>query len=349
MANDRMNFNFTNKRYIVIFTCLSLFCFLGVSTSSGNDGYLGMSLPANFKAFSRSSPWNTPIPENPEIDPFSGWMIEYLKKKAGSLVGNIRKWTIPVHVIDSERSPKVDVKSSNGYLYHTVDPDEDGIAEGLPIPEGVWSDPERDGHMVLVDPGKRKSWEFAPAKKMRDGTWIAGNIDVWDLDGPGFRRAFSGKYWWTIGATSSGLPLIGGLIRPEEIQAGEIKHALLFAAPVNRKTTYPGGKPQVCLPGARTDGTGIGFQYIPLGARMQLDPAIDLDSLNLSPASRIVARAMQKYGMFNVMTTHRDFVVYFQNLGSDGGIWKRYNLFDDLKNIPIESFRVLKCRIVTEP
>ena len=88
-----------------------------------------MSLPANFKAFGPNCPWNTPIPKNPETDPFSELMINNLKYKAKVLKIDTKKWTIPLFVIDSKNSPKVDVKTTSTYLYYTVDPDENGIAE----------------------------------------------------------------------------------------------------------------------------------------------------------------------------------------------------------------------------
>ncbi|KKR31055.1 MAG: hypothetical protein UT63_C0086G0007 [Candidatus Gottesmanbacteria bacterium GW2011_GWC2_39_8] len=322
---------------------------ISLDEKPGSKGYLGMSLPANFKAFGPNCPWNTPIPKNPETDSFSELMINNLKYKAKVLKIDTKKWTIPLFVIDSKNSPKVDVKTTSIYLYYTVDPDENGIAEGIPIPEGVWPDPEKDGHMLLIDPKVRKSWDFSRAKKLPDGSWIASRIDVWDLNGPGFRDPFSGKYWWTSGARGSGFPLIAGLIRPEEIEAGEINHALVFASPINRKATFPEGKPQLCSPPASvTDGEEIGYEYIPEGARLQLDPALDIDSLNLSPATMVIVRAMQKYGMYNGDGSS-DFKIYSQNLGPDGGIWSKYSYFDDLKNIPIERFRVLKCNLVSKP
>ena len=321
---------------------------VSLEKKSTGKGYLGMSLPADFQAFSNTSPWNIPISENPEIDPYSDLMINHLKYRAQKLKGDMTKWTIPIHVIDSKNSPRVDVKSTSKGLNLEIDPDRNNIVEGLPIPEGVWPDPEKDGHMVLVDPKRRKSWEFSRAKQLSDNSWIASRISIWDLDGPGFREAFRGTFWWTYGSMSSGMPLIAGLIRLEEIEAGEIKHAILCATPINLKTRDPDVKAQVCCPPAsRTDGRGIGFDFIPEGARLQLDPALDLDSLGLTPPTKVVARAMQKYGMYNGMNA-KTFKIFFQNLGSDGGKWNHYNLFDDLKKIPIGRFRVLRCRLVSK-
>jgi hypothetical protein len=331
---------------VIFFT--AVFLFLNRLTYSlDNAGYLGMSLPADFQAFNKKSPWNTAIPNNPEIDPNSELMISNLKNKVKILKANILNWTIPLFVIDSKASPKRDVKTSSDHLNPSVDPEDKGVAKGLPIPEGVWPDPKEDAHMLLVDPRARKTWDFSKAKRMPDGSWTASRIDVWDLDGTGFRAPFSGRYWWTYGARGSGMPLIAGLIRPEEIEAGEIKHALVCATPLNRKTSLPGVKFELCSPASRTDGNNTGIEFIPEGARLQLDPNLDLNSLNLSPASKIVAKAMQKYGMY-VGDNADDFTIYFQNLGPDGGKWKKYNLFNDLKNIPVNKFRIIKCKIITK-
>ncbi|MGD9160758.1 MAG: hypothetical protein PVG39_20235, partial [Desulfobacteraceae bacterium] len=189
---------------------------------------------------------------------------------------------------------------------------------------------------------------FSQAKQLSDGSWSASIIDVWDLKGPGYRRPFYGSRWWRSGANGGGTPLIAGLIRPEEIEAGEIRHALLCATPINRKATLYGDPSELCSPPAsRTDGYGYGVEYIPEGARIQLDPALDLDSLGLSEGSKTVAKAMQKYGMI-VGDNSPTFKVYFQNLGPDAELWIKYNYFQDLMNIPVEKFRVLKCNIVTK-
>jgi hypothetical protein len=320
---------------------------LGSLANAADGGYLGMSLPAGFRAFSELSPWNTPILNPAEADPFSKAMIGRLQREAVILRGAFVKWTVPVHVIDSRQCPRVSVRSSSGEKNRDVDPNGDGIVEDLPIPPDIWPDPARDGHMILVDPHARKSWEFSRFGRDTNGQYIASGISVWDLDGLGFRLPFEGRFWWTYGSNGAGTPLIAGLIRPEEIEAGEIRHALMCSTPVNRKSSRAGGKMEVCPPACKTDGQGIGPDTIPEGARLQLDPSLDLNRLGLSPAVKIVARAMQEYGMI-VTDGARDFKVYFQNLGPDGGKWGKWSGFDDLNKIPITSFRVLQCDIVVK-
>jgi hypothetical protein len=38
---------------------------------------------------------------------------------------------------------------------------------------------------------------------------------------------------------------------------------------------------------------------IPMGGRIQLDPVINVDTLKLNPACKVIARALQEYGSFN--------------------------------------------------
>ncbi len=322
-----------------------IICMNSQGQEPGN-GYLGMSLPNTFRLFAPSSPWNMPIEDNPALDDHSNRMIQHLNKKALQLHTSTRKWTIPLFVIDSSLCPRVNVTSTNGPLYHSIDPDKNSIAENIPIPAGVWPDPKSDAHMVLIDPKRQRSWDFAGARHHPDGTWTANTVDTWDLCGPGYRQPFQGRHWWRSGAMGAGMPLAAGLIRPEEIAAGEIRHALLCATPINRKTSYPTGPLQLCSPPAsRSDGHGIGIMFIPEGARLQLDPELDLDSLPLSQASKTVARAMQKYGMFVGMNA-KTFKVFFQNLGPEATPWQKHDHFKDLAHIPLDRFRILKCNLV---
>src|SRR2546423_4702296 len=50
-------------------------------------------------------------------------------------------------------------------------------------------------------------------------------------------------------------------------------------------------------PARRTDGISDRPEAIPEGSRFRLDPSLDLDSLSLPRATRILAEAAQRYGM----------------------------------------------------
>ncbi|MEE8574986.1 MAG: hypothetical protein V3T30_06190 [Thermodesulfobacteriota bacterium] len=334
-------------RYYIKITFVSIFfIFIACGSIFGENskGYLGKSLPASFIAFSADSVWNTPIGKDAKEDFSSELMIRKLKTKSSGLKADSYKWSIPLFVIDSSKVKGVKVRASEEAFAPNVDPKAIGRVTGIPIPTEAWADPEKDGHMLLIDPKLRKSWDFSRAKKRGDGSWRATRVDIWDLNGEGVRAPFEGKRWWMQGARGSGFPLIAGLIRVEEIEAGVINHALAYATPINRKTGYPGGEAELCSPPAsRTDGRGVGPGFIPVGARMQLDPELDLDKLGLTKATKVIAKAMQVYGMYN-SDGAGTFKLYLQNLGPEDETYKKYGDFRDLKKIPIESFRVLKCK-----
>lgn len=314
------------------------------------NGYQGMSLPANFSIFNSESPWNKPIVSNPEIDPNSSRMIGKLQETLGteaSLKFNYNNWTVPVHVVDARYSIKRNVYSSdpNHLLSEAIDPDNNGIAENIPMPSELWQDPSTDGHLIIVDPYQKRSWEFGVAKLRADGHWDALKADTWDLTGVGYRQAF-GNRWWTNGARAAGVPMIAGLIRPEEIAAGVINHALAMSSPTNRLNSFgPNGwgRWEVCSPVAsNTDGHGIGQEYIPEGARVQLNPNLDLNTLGLSAEAKIVAKALQVYGAY-IVDNAPETILYMQNLGPDGGAWNTYPGLMDIQRLLVKHLRVLKC------
>ena len=317
-----------------------------VWAGSGSNMAAPATLSSTFRPFSETSPWNTPIPTNAPTDPDSEKMIAMLSAKGTQLSANLKKWTVPVFAIDAFRSPHLNVRTTSDCLSPRVDPDGDNLAQGIPIPDDVWPDPSDDGHLSLIDTNKHECWDYSRFVRISSTKVTASRIDVWDLNGSGYRVPFTGTNWWTCGARGSGTPLLGGLVRPEEVQAGVIRHALAFGCPVNRRSRSPDTKEELCSPPAeRTDGEGIGAQYIPEGARLQLDPALDLQTLNLSKAALVVARALQVYGMYDVDNA-ATCSLYFQNVGTDGARWNQIDDFKDLQKLPLNRFRVLYCEIV---
>jgi hypothetical protein len=90
---------------------------------------------------------------------------------------------------------------------------------------------------------------------------------------------------------ASGFGSAAGLIFPDELAAGRIDHALTFTM----KHTKAGGP---VPPATASDGWSTVPGAIPEGARLQLDPALDLDSFRLTAWQKTIARALQQYGMY---------------------------------------------------
>ncbi len=312
--------------------------------------YLGMSLPGWWRPFSDSSPWNTPIPDNPQILPNSSAIVANIKQYSGqaTLKPQYKEWCPPLHIVNSDNIQGEPVYCHNALAYHeSVDKDQNGVSDSpVPFTSDMWWEPSNDAHMIIVDPFKGIAWEFSIIRyNTQTSKWESSTHAVWDLNGEGQGVPFSGKTWWKQGCRGSGVPLIGGLVRPEEIEAGEIRHALCAGCPCNAKNLDQSGKRQLVRPACRTDGWLEGADFPLEGARLQLDPNLDLDSLGLCEEAKIVARALQKYGLF-IVDNAGGFSIYFQCLDKDGSgsTWRQRfpSLMDDIKKIPLDAFRVLK-------
>jgi hypothetical protein len=117
------------------------------------------------------------------------------------------------------------------------------------------------------------------------------------LLGSGARPIAEGNpTWWTShGSRACGFPLIAGLIRVEELEAGKIEHALVLAYPHIRAGLYT---PPASTAQATVGTEAIKSRGIPCGGRIQLDPSLNLDSLGLSASGKVIARALQEYGAY---------------------------------------------------
>jgi len=151
---------------------------------------------------------------------------------------------------------------------------------GYPIPSRPRIEAGSDHHMLIVDSGSCKLYEMWNVRHTRRG-WRAGSGAVWKMTSNALRPD-----GWTS-ADAAGLPILPGLVRYPEVAAGVIDHALRFTAPQTRNAhIYP----------ARHDaGSGSSVSLPPMGLRVRLKSSFDLSQL--SPQARVVAVALQHYGM----------------------------------------------------
>ena len=112
----------------------------------------------------------------------------------------------------------------------------------------------------------------------------AGSGAVFDL-----RTGALRKDGWTS-ATASGLPILPGLVRYDEVvEQKEIRHALTFtAARAARAWVHP----------ATHYGNSDDPDAPPMGARVRLKASFDLS--RFTGSSRVILPALQRYGMFLV-------------------------------------------------
>ncbi len=314
----------------------------------------------NIRFFSDTSFWNQPIDPGIPTDPRSQRVTQMLNRdpRAG-LWMNLTEWTIPVYTVDAEtpRQPfgkRFRLKSDAGlqpagfFYQHSLPYLNDSHPWGhgpefgpeVPLPESAQPDHQEDAHMGLIDWQSGWAWDMWGVRRDAEGKWESGTGMKYRIDGSGvFNPAdfpvHQGESIHFYGPSRAcGVPAIAGLIMHWEVFAGKIEHKLAFAS------RYASANEFVYPPAIWTDGCADGG--LPQGATLQLDPNLDLESLSLSPAAKVVARALQTYGMVCV-----DFAggntLYGEGLwGHPDKSWEGLLEQSDLQKLTWDKFRLLK-------
>ncbi|HEV8246013.1 MAG TPA: hypothetical protein VGP93_09610, partial [Polyangiaceae bacterium] len=247
--------------------------------AAGSAGSAGASA-GPWRPFSDDSPWNTLIAADPEIDPDSDSLInDFTASSQWPFLGiNIDGFSVPLYWADAS-TPLETVTAELGGEGFQGDNGFNASAM-VPIPAGAAPDPESDAHMLIVDRTKAMEWGFFGTKHDA-GQWTAALGATADLTGSGVHPPDVGNAtWWTSHAPRAcGFPLVAGLIRVEEMQAGVINHALVIAYPHIRAGFYtPPASTSQAANGIGADST----RGIPCGGRIELDPSLDLETLGLT-------------------------------------------------------------------
>jgi hypothetical protein len=289
--------------------------------------------------FAADSPWNTPIPPGMPLHAESALMIDRLTRTAGQYGGfwlGVSRNVVPVYFADAT-TPRQDVALSapNAGL--------PPILTGVPIPPHARPDCGFDRFLCILDPGSGVFYELHRATLGEDGSWKAATGNFIDAlaasgiyPGDGLRSA--------QGVRASGASLLAGLIWPHELAAGRIEHALALGYQFIRT-----GGP--LPPFTASDGQIESAEAIPMGARLQLDPALDVESLGLTPWELTIARALQEYGAYVVdsaggISLPAVHVLSFQG-NPYAGLLPDSALAEEgvLLSLPAESFRVLSPQV----
>jgi hypothetical protein len=239
--------------------------------------------------FSPNSFWYTPIPADVQLHPNSaGFVADFLRQKAayyGTVNINTRDYSSPVFTVEPD-TPTVKVTQWDCQKKGYTDPDLAQQWAAVPIPEYAVASKGTDAEMTIYQPSSNTLWEFWQAKKV-NGKWQA----CW---GGRLQRVSSshGVFDKHYGTTATSLPFMGGQITAEELERGEIRHAIGIAmVEIERADIFS-------WPANRSDGLNPNgaANRIPEGLRFRLDPAVNVDTLNMSRAGKIIAKAAQKYG-----------------------------------------------------
>ncbi len=278
------------------------------------------------RPFATSSPFNVPVRTSPSIDPNSAAMVARLSR-TGQAYANLYAYGIPIYTATSS-TPRYrvvcDQEGAWGACPLTQQP--------MPIPTGARPSSGTDGAMVVIDPATGTVGEYWRARRV-GSTWQAGWGAVNSLTGSG----------WGGASTGAGASRLGGVVRVDEIAAGVINHALV----VQTDNACAG---RFRAPALKTDGDSVRSDCIPEGARIQLDPTINLAAISgLTPGERAVARALQVYGAYVIDKAGTSMSVSFEvardaTSSSPGAVYTRAGLSWDyfgMPRVPWKRLRVL--------
>jgi len=148
------------------------------------------------------------------------------------------------------------------------------LIEGGPRSKG-------DSHVLVVNSGSCTDYELFSAHKVHGANaWRAGSGAVFPLGSDALRTAGD------TSADAAGLPILPGLVRPDEVAAGVIDHAIRVTVPASDDTfIWP----------ARHEAGTADPSLPPMGLRLRLKADVDISQF---PATdQVILQALKTYGM----------------------------------------------------
>jgi hypothetical protein len=371
----------------------------------GIVGYKGMSMKGNWRPYNNNSPWNQIIPTGVGNHEENNDIIGGMTGKTIRL-GNT--YCPTMHVVGGQASKFQYHSSTNIYRFTHFppagcwNPDAEGNnGNGDDITDAPWpfipgvtyAENTEDGRMIIIDKSagnKYTAYEISHGTSTANlvGGYVqCSTFNIWNLgfrgyvyyrppcsagspsgSGTGNSCASCDDYWPVAGGSGAGTPLLGGLIRPEELDNavgavldpshpdynpdvasgdGLIHHALAFVYYFNRcgPPLYPVAY--------RADGTypvnditkpveGMLFQL--------MDPDNSIENSVTNTFGKVIIRTLKKYGMYLVDggSTPDTLAIYRQNMYTPGGEtnaawWERKypGMYNSITSVSAGNFRVV--------
>lgn len=262
----------------------------GGDDSSGSGSGADLESPSAAVRFSNTSVWYEDVSEAP-LDAQSADVIAWLANNGGWGTGEMRiDFSIEVLRADAD-TPYRSFIPTDDHFSPDCDLDDVPVPAGgvLEGESGYECESDGDCHLIVVDESTDMLYEMWRANIVGD-QFFGGCLTVWDL-----ARDYDTNPRGAdcTSADAAGFPIASLLFTPDEVQAGSIDHAIRFILPNARIRNRTYVSPATHSTGA-TSGTTSAPPY---GARFRLRADFPLETL-LSEGARVVARAMQRHGMF---------------------------------------------------
>ncbi len=270
-----------------------------------------------FVPFTSASLWNTDISSVP-VDPNSGTIIN---NWVGSVhvhpdFGTDPTYGIPYVVVNGNQ----EFVNVNLQAYgDESDPGPMPVPANAPVEGGSSSTGDR--HVLVLDNNNCFLYELYNSSVNPDGSWNADSTAVWDSLSSGNAQR---PYTWTS-ADAAGLPIFPGLVRYDEVAAGQIQHAFRFTLPKTRAAFTP---PASHWAANTSDPTAP-----PMGMRVRLKSSYDTSGFSAN--MQVILAAMKKYGLILADNGSALYVT-----GASDSRWG--SDLDSLKTVPASAFEVVQ-------
>lgn len=188
----------------------------------------------------------------------------------------------------------------------------------FPIPLDAPIEVGSDRHVLVLQQQSCQLYELFVGQPVGSG-WVAASGARFDLFSNSLRTL-----GWTS-ADAAGLPILPGLVRYEEVAAGSIDHAI--------RVTFSKTQRGYILPATHFASSNPDPTLPAMGMRLRL--RADFDVTTLTGQARVIAAAMQRYGL---IVADNGSNWFFQGAPSPG--WNDDDL-NQLKAIPGTAFEVV--------
>jgi serine/threonine-protein kinase len=288
--------------------------------------------PASY--FPAGAIWTQDISHAP-LDSQSSTIIAWLADAGGWGHNNRMQVDFALRVLQADSSTP-QVPFHKGKVFYS--PDSDNIST-FPLPAGGGLEglpnyqcpsPDDDCHLIVADRGHGKLYE-AYQGNYAENALSATFVAVWDLNRV-YPSSMRGDQ--CTSADAAGLPIAPLLFNADELAVGKINHAIRFILPNPRIRAHVFVHPATHAGSPRGPITAP-----PMGARFRLKSSFNMSKL--TPAAQVVARAMQKYGMF--LSDGGEIALTAQN---DADTKSKYADMDfgshDLQDLKVTDFEVVE-------
>jgi serine/threonine-protein kinase len=258
--------------------------------SAGGAPDAGMAGPAVGPLFTKPMFWNQDVSAVAKSGT-SDAVIAGLAAAGGWGNSNTMQIDFSIEVLTADGSAPHETFTENG---DWASPDCDDAAVPVPAGGNLEGNPGyacNDGgdcHLLVDATAEGKLYEVYEAD-IEGSSFTAGCLAVWNL-GEAYGDSLRGDQ--CTSADAAGYPIAPLLFTADEVASGHIDHAIRFILPNNRVRR---GFTRPATHGSSTTG---GTATPPYGVHLRLRSDYPIDSLP-SEGAKVVARAMQKYGMYH--------------------------------------------------